>query len=182
MDVPRHRGKPTGDHAGRTYGYWTVLYPSRSIKGRLYWLCRCRCGVEREKKINEISTKGGSCGCQFRLAPGEPAKTVLLCSYKQSARARSYAWALTREQFVALTMQACAYCGIAPSQVTRTESGDTYIHSGVDRKDNTEGYSIDNCLPCCTTCNRAKGSMTFTGWLEWITHLTTYRRSCGFRT
>ena len=29
--------------------------------------------------------------------------------------------------------------------------------NGIDRKDNTIGYSFDNCVSCCGDCNYSKG-------------------------
>lgn len=43
--------------------------------------------------------------------------------------------------------RACTYCGNE-----LPEAG-----SGLDRKDCSIGYTMDNCVPCCTTCNRIKG-------------------------
>lgn len=46
----------------------------------------------------------------------------------------------------------CYYCGI-----------DAYTFgslSGLDRVDNTQGYNAENTVPCCTTCNLMKGTMT----------------------
>lgn len=28
--------------------------------------------------------------------------------------------------------------------------------NGIDRIDSTKGYSADNCVPCCSKCNRMK--------------------------
>ena len=32
--------------------------------------------------------------------------------------------------------------------------------NGVDRVDNTKGYSVDNSVPCCKFCNTAKHTMS----------------------
>jgi len=31
---------------------------------------------------------------------------------------------------------------------------------GVDRVDNTKGYTKENCVPCCKICNRLKSDLT----------------------
>lgn len=33
-----------------------------------------------------------------------------------------------------------------------------YIN-GIDRKDSSKGYTIDNCVPCCTECNTMKSDL-----------------------
>ncbi len=32
--------------------------------------------------------------------------------------------------------------------------------SGIDRVDNSVGYEVDNCVPCCGVCNRMKRDLT----------------------
>lgn len=44
--------------------------------------------------------------------------------------------------------KSCHYCAEA-----LPEAG-----SGLDRKDNTIGYTIENVVPCCTRCNKMKNS------------------------
>lgn len=52
------------DLTGKVYGYLTVLHRTSSQKGRVCWLCRCRCG--KEKAVSARDLKSGhvkSCGC-----------------------------------------------------------------------------------------------------------------------
>jgi hypothetical protein len=72
------------------------------------------------------------------------------------ARRRGLAFDLTYEQFLALWGQPCAYCGIEIDTI------------GLDRVDNTAGYTPDNVLPCCSLCNRMKYTM---GWDEFLRHI-----------
>lgn len=32
--------------------------------------------------------------------------------------------------------------------------------NGIDRVDSNKGYHIDNCVPCCTSCNYAKHKLS----------------------
>ena len=36
----------------------------------------------------------------------------------------------------------------------------SFTFNGIDRKNNNLGYTYDNCVTACTTCNKAKNSMT----------------------
>lgn len=36
---------------------------------------------------------------------------------------------------------------------------------GLDRANNEIGYKIDNLIPCCATCNKAKRDMTQSGFI-----------------
>lgn len=38
--------------------------------------------------------------------------------------------------------------------------GDEITTPGLDRINSNKGYSIKNCVSCCSTCNRMKGDMT----------------------
>lgn len=40
--------------------------------------------------------------------------------------------------------------------------------NGIDRVDNTKGYSIDNCVAACRRCNVAKADMTPDQFREWV--------------
>jgi len=66
--------------------------------------------------------------------------------YIRSAKNRGIAFELSSEEFKSIVCQSCFYCGT----VTAGES------VGIDRFDNTKGYTVENCRPCCDTCNRMK--------------------------
>ena len=73
---------------------------------------------------------------------------------KERAAKRNLEFALTREEFEAITIRPCHYCG----STTRPSRG-----SGIDRVDNLKGYTVQNSVPACTLCNTVKGSV-FTEW------------------
>lgn len=89
--------------------------------------------------------------------------------YQAHARDRGHVWELTKEQFRELTKSPCYYTGKLPSQVSKSAAtgrrrkrgidplpGGIYIYNGVDRVDNSKGYTIDNCVPCCKEANQMK--------------------------
>lgn len=43
-----------------------------------------------------------------------------------------------------------------------------YTYNGIDRVNNDIGYIKNNCIPCCKICNRAKNSMSYDDFLNWI--------------
>lgn len=67
--------------------------------------------------------------------------------YKSSARVRNLEFDLTFEQFIKFWDKECCYCGEKINGI------------GLDRKDSKIGYNINNVLPCCSKCNRAKGTL-----------------------
>lgn len=70
--------------------------------------------------------------------------------YQKDAKKKGRTFTLTFEQFAALIDQPCHYCERGPERVT----------IGVDRQDPKIGYEVENCVPCCSPCNFAKGKLT----------------------
>lgn len=65
------------------------------------------------------------------------------CQLVWAAKKRNYAVDITYEQYLTIISNSCYYCdGELPEQ-----------GGGVDRVDNSKGYTLDNCVPCCTRCN-----------------------------
>jgi hypothetical protein len=48
------------------------------------------------------------------------------------------------------------------------------VFNGIDRVDNTKGYTLENCVPCCTRCNLAKHTMSLTAFKEWVAEVFTH--------
>lgn len=89
---------------------------------------------------------------------------TLLANYKIKAKKSGRTWALSDEQFFSLTKGNCHYCDLAPTQkVWMKNPALTYTYNGVDRTDNSKGYSSGNCVSCCGACNSLKGAkITYT--------------------
>ena len=142
------------------------------------WLCKCDCGTE--KLIDGVSLRNGntkSCGClkkelltklnenkeikHNRLSLGVASLRKTIDSYKRIAKKRGRSFELTQEQFVELTKKDCHYCGASPNNITESNNcyGE-YIYNGIDRIDNSKGYTLDNVVPCCKICNYAKRNLT----------------------
>jgi len=51
---------------------------------------------------------------------------------------------LTFEQWFEISLKPCHWCGGTLPEVGH----------GMDRLDNEQGYSVENCVPSCATCNR----------------------------
>ena len=68
--------------------------------------------------------------------------------------------ALTLKHVEGLIAGNCYYCGISPRQ-----KGRGMLYNGIDRFDNAKGYTIENCVPACGTCNRLKRKENFDEFL-----------------
>ncbi|ABU44223.1 hypothetical protein AR158_C678L [Paramecium bursaria Chlorella virus AR158] len=69
----------------------------------------------------------------------------LLSGYKRNAKKQGKSFDLAKEQFAKLIINACYYCHRMPT---------TYF--GIDKIDPKGGYTMDNCVTACASCNWAK--------------------------
>ena len=75
--------------------------------------------------------------------------------YRASAIKRDIAVRLTPAEFQGLVLMPCIYCGQTPA-------------GGVDRLNSTQGYSVENCAPCCTVDNRMKLMLSYEEFLTQV--------------
>jgi hypothetical protein len=175
--------KSCGCHQGRLvnivglkFGLLTVLKRAGSKQlssgyPLVTWLAECECGAK--KVVDGKSLKNGatrSCGCLWKLPSGVAARNKFLGGYKAGAEKRGLQWELTDAEFDVLTQASCHYCGAPPSEhLYNPNFNGAYKGNGIDRKDNTKGYTIGNCLPACRDCNWMKGKKSydeFVGYLK----------------
>lgn len=150
------------DLTGKRFGSFIVLFMRTGIHGAQTCLCRCDCGKETDVYATNL-LKGtiSACGCKHPLPKGEAAFNVYFSRLKGRSRDQSFQFLLSKEQVKFLTGQPCFYCGSEPSQLLRNPNGNGgFRYNGLDRVDILKGYSIDNVVPCCGTCNHAKASLS----------------------
>lgn len=173
------------DLTGLRFHKLTVISFSEMKKSRPFWKCRCDCGSIKD--ISHAHLLDGlikSCGCMKtnKLAFGTSAFREVFKRYKYGAKKRGLSFLISEDDFEYLIYQPCFYCGTLPNQKTQLNRGHGYIiHNGIDRIDSSRGYEKDNCVPCCSTCNRAKLKMTFYEYLEWL-HKIYLRMAMNFST
>ena len=167
-----------------------LVVQKRSVKnGHKAWECLCDCGqikIVFGKDLNSGNTK--SCGCKQgwkakQLPRGEAATRHLFRSYKAGAKRRGLEFSLTIDGFKEIMANACWYCGTNPKQAYKnsyTTKGKKYtstpfIHNGIDRINNNQGYTVNNCTACCRTCNFLKQGLSVSDFLEKIKEVYVHR-------
>jgi hypothetical protein len=169
---------------GQKFGRLTVV--STFSKDRQLWcVCSCECKetetcIKRARHLRRGVTK--SCGCfrreqcslvgkspnHFKLPVGEAAFRNLCLRYKVDAKKRNLYFELTKDDIRKFSVGNCYYCGAAPSSEhyaspirknPRNSSNGTYTYNGIDRLDNTKGYSLENCVSCCSLHNFMKSDL-----------------------
>lgn len=180
----KNRNKQLIDLTGLRFNRWTVIEYSGFKNNSVHWLCVCDCGNKKEVTSLSLRTnQSRSCGCYksevtakrnrskpvYQLPSGEAATNKIMNGYKQSEKKRNILFGLTKEQFRDLIFKACDYCGIPPSTATRNRRYNGQIlYNGIDRVDNSKGYTVENCVTCCETCNRAKLKMGQQEFFDWV--------------
>src|SRR5208337_2204156 len=79
--------------------------------------------------------------------------------YKRRATTRGTSFELTLDQFRHLVTLNCSYCGRSPEDRRGM---------GVDRHDNTVGYTLGNSISCCQICNMMKSDWPLTEFLSTV--------------
>lgn len=146
-----------------------------------WWRCVCDCG--RSHVVTATSMKCGatrSCGC-LRMEQLKQRGSLIpvrryLNTYVRAALGRGLAWELSVEQFEALIKRPCTYCGEPPSKPIKARAH-VELFNGIDRRDNSRGYTPDNVGACCEQCNKAKRRMSAKEFLAWVTKVYNFNRT-----
>lgn len=158
--------------------------------GNHRWEFRCECGKSRIANASQVragqikqcldcATESNKILMQRnavktaearKLAFGEAARNSVLNGYKNNAKQRNLEFTISKYKFFHLIVQPCAYCTRSLNNIARSRNntGD-YRYTGLDIIRNSEGYTEDNCMSCCSVCNRAKDTMTFEEFRAWVT-------------
>ena len=108
---------------------------------------------------------------------GAAAAHMVYCQYRLNAKRIDRVFSINEAQFLKITQKPCQYCGAKPVNVGKSQcdSGD-FIYNGLDRSDNSKGYTANNIVPCCKKCNRAKSRMTSGEFIELCNQVIKYQR------
>ena len=180
---------------GTRFGNLIVEKYLGSAKYQNRYLCKCDCGNMRNTCLsNLIRGIVKHCGCKNYLtrhgnciySPEEASFRAKAASYKACARKRKLEFLLSLEECGDIMKKNCYYCNKSPSNVYNARisnrinkkniknyainHGEGYeIHwNGIDRVDNTKGYTKENTVPCCTQCNTAKFNFTLEEFKIWV--------------
>lgn len=103
--------------------------------------CSRVCSKKAGSEQRRIKIKNG---LETGFLSGKPIIHLFYDRYKSGAVKKKRVFALTIEQFNSFWKKKCHYCGFQIPSI------------GIDRMDSSIGYSMDNCVPCCTKCNLMK--------------------------
>lgn len=147
---------------GKKFGKLTVVARVSSRYNAIRWLCQCDCGNQKEIRGSKLRTeRTKSCGCSRtewrKLRPYEYLYRRLIKS-NQRLDKTNRGVTLSYEDFVRFTtLKQCHYCGTTIKWKMYSPRKGVAHGYYLDRKDNTLGYSKENCVVCCSLCNLIKG-------------------------
>lgn len=81
-------------------------------------------------------------------------------TYVKGATTRNIEFRLSDLEFSEIVQQPCYLCGLSDK-------------NGIDRFDNSKGYLLENCRPCCGHCNLMKKDRTYESILRNAEHIHT---------
>jgi len=188
--------KPLNDLLGKRFGRLEVIARApnhRTPNGshKTMWLCRCDCGKETKVDASSLTRKckdkrpTESCGC-LRLEAvaskdwlGVEFRRYRKHNMKRGWRSTQIPFQLTVKEFSELILKDCFYCGEKP--FTKSHVGG-FLRNGIDRVNNSAGYSIDNVVTCCQSCNKLKGSFDVNEFKNLCSKISKFQSQLGDKT
>lgn len=185
----RGHGKRKDYTGRRTENSVAIRDTGKTVNQKAVWIMRCDfCGGEFESTTDAIRCGHAAHKCEAwrewmnkklqkektykpgpRLANSQAHVNACLSAYKGGAAKRGFSFEIDIDYFRELIEQPCHYCGALPKsrKINRGLAG-MYAWNGIDRVDSALGYTVDNCVPCCSQCNRAKGTLNSDAFLAWV--------------
>jgi len=147
-------------------GPLNILNESKWKRKQRKWLCKCDCGNKVIRVTNQLN-KGAatSCGClskerivKLNTQHCRPFEWIYN-SLSRCSKQRKHKLSLSFNDFLKFTkITSCHYCGDVIEWKSRNSKSSPDNCYYIDRKDNSIGYTKENCVVCCSLCNLTKHS------------------------
>lgn len=188
------------NRVGERYGRLLVTsHAGKDARNKHLWLCKCDCGNEKVVVSDNLSSgKSNSCGCLLREFLKRKGNQYGLYEDRQEAMLKVQYSHLKRrhtknnmvgvvidyEKFKKLSKSKCKYCGTEYSKVIEDRLNESKSQkrlseeilkiNGIDRLDCNIGYTNENSVTCCKTCNFAKNTLSESEFYLWIKKIYEY--------
>jgi len=179
------------DYTGEVFGELTVLEVDMErtdrVRHRIYWKCKCSCGTIFSRLThNLVHSKEATCnkcarikqGLKKRLPNHQSYFNKIIAQMTKRIKKKNLAMDLSYEDCVNLFKSPCIYCNTP--YFDAEDPKDVYFHrSGIDRVDNTKGYTHKNVVPCCDICNKMKLALPKDVFLKHIEKIYLNNKKCS---
>lgn len=88
---------------------------------------------------------------------------------------------ITLKEFLEIIKGDCFYCGSKPIERVFMSKPRKYIDktfkavlNGIDRINSEIGYTKENCVPCCGTCNMMKYTLTVDAFMNHVKKIVSF--------
>ncbi len=156
-----------------------LILDKRRKTSSTFYFVRCDCGNERWIRSDILRKNKHGCSKCYALSMRKSGEGHSINSAWKSltnnARTRGIPVEISKEEFVIVAKQECFYCGEPPKEKSyydQPEWATPAKLNGIDRVDNARGYSIDNIVSACGTCNRGKMDLSLEDFKSWIIKLS----------
>jgi hypothetical protein len=85
---------------------------------------------------------------------------------RMSEEKRGLEFTLTKEHYETLIYKPCYLCGFK-----------NIVGNGLDRQETSKGYTYENVLPCCSTCNMMKAFYNKDDFIKQVTKIAHFKQS-----
>jgi hypothetical protein len=157
---------------GQQIGNFTI---SSYLPNESFYVLQCKCGNTSKgstdhvtRKIANLLSEGytacSTCSFEYQKKLKEQRiKSDTYYTYKDvyreyvnKSKSRDIYFELSLEEASQMFSQNCYYCAEPPKNKRTRVNGNTIVYQGIDRVDNSIGYTKENCVPCCKYCNSFK--------------------------
>lgn len=172
---------PKLDLLGYKFHWLKVIKKSKSKDGKVYWICKCKCGKEVELPTNSIRrNERKSCGCWVKSQEYSRSH-YLWCGFgeihgkwwggiKRGATMRGHEFNLDIKEAWSLFKNQNGKCALSGVDLkfckSIREAKDTT--ASLDRIDSSKGYTIDNVQWVHKTVNLMKQGLDMNEFKYWI--------------
>ena len=164
----------------------TVLNEVPNDTNRKQYKVRCKCSTEFITTGQRLrNTKFVGCNkCSLKNRPQSiRTYTQVERSFKKRILDRvlhtDISVKITSDTWLTVALGNCFYCGDSPMPLkgSAREGENPLILNGIDRIDSTKGYTSDNIVACCTTCNIMKSTLPQEDFIKHIKKIYNYLKN-----
>jgi hypothetical protein len=176
--------RPSINLTGKQFGRLTVIGRASKKSTQIYWDCKCECGNEKVVQGGHLrSGHTKSCGCSW-YQHGNKHKSwkgyheissKFFKSIAYNASARKLNFEVTIEELWQLFLKQERKCALSGLPLQFEANNKRIVgNASLDRKDATQGYTLDNVQWVHTTINQMKWDMPQDQFLLFCKTITNY--------
>lgn len=158
-EVKQKRKEWREENPDKTYDYYTSHRGKKLKEDPIAYRKRNAKNQRKHRKKNPHKFREAT--DRFRTLPD----SKITC-YKKRADEHGYDFDLTNEEFRELVESDCYYCGCKRGKIL----------NGIDRLDNSIGYTKENTVPACKMCNNMKNTLNESTFILMCMHIATVNK------